>query len=128
MAAEQPWGDHLRHLGSFIRAQRQLAELSQRDLAKAVNLSDTYMSQIERGLHEPSIRVLRALADGLGIGAEQLIAFAAGLEGPGGEGGSSSPGRTPVSTEEAIKSDPRLDDAQKRALLGVLRSYLKENG
>lgn len=124
MRGEELWGEHLRQVGKFIRAQRQLADLSQRDLAKLVNLSDTYMSQLERGLHEPSIRVLRALAEGLGIGAEQLIAFAAGLEGPDGEG--LGP-RQPPATEEAIKADPRLDDSQKRALLGVLRSYLRDN-
>jgi transcriptional regulator with XRE-family HTH domain len=120
MAGDEPWADHLRHVGEFIRRQRQLAELSQRDLARLVNLSDTYMSQLERGLHEPSIRVLRALAQGLGIGAEQLIAFAAGLD--GGKDGDRPPG-----TEEAIRADSRLSDAQKKALLGVLRSYLQSN-
>ncbi len=121
MAGDDLWGDHLRHVGEFIRRQRQLAELSQRDLARLVNLSDTYMSQLERGLHEPSIRVLRALAEGLGIGAEQLIAFAAGLDGRKGE-------HRPPGTEEAIRADERLNDAQKKALLGVLRSYLQANG
>src|SRR5262245_55705187 len=120
MAGDEPWADHLRHVGEFIRRQRQLAELSQRDLARLVNLSDTYMSQLERGLHEPSIRVLRALAEGLGIGAEQLIAFAAGLDGR--REGARTPG-----TEEAIRADERLSDAQKKALLGVLRSYLQAN-
>jgi transcriptional regulator with XRE-family HTH domain len=120
MAGDDLWSDHLRHVGEFIRRQRQLAELSQRDLARLVNLSDTYMSQLERGLHEPSIRVLRAIAEGLGIGAEQLIAYAAGLE------GRKDGDRTP-STEEAIRADERLTDAQKKALLGVLRSYLQAN-
>ena len=45
----------------------------QRELAKLADLSDTYMSQLERGLHEPSIRVLRAIADSLGVKASQLL-------------------------------------------------------
>ena len=43
-------------LGDFIRSQRRLAELSQRELAKLADLSDAYLSQLERGLHEPSVR------------------------------------------------------------------------
>ncbi|MFN0092076.1 MAG: helix-turn-helix domain-containing protein [Acidimicrobiales bacterium] len=112
------WKEHWRNVGEFIREQRRLAELSQRDLARLVNLSDTYMSQLERGLHEPSIRVLKSIADGLGVSAEQLIAFASGLQGDR---------QPPVSTEDAIRSDPRLTDQQRRALLSVLRSYLDEN-
>ena len=112
--------ENLRRLGELIRAQRKLAELSQRDLARMVNLSDTYMSQIERGMHEPSVRVLRSLADGLGLGAEQLLTFAAGLT------GAAEPGAEVPTTEESIRRDPRLTKAQKSALLGVLRSYLAE--
>ncbi len=119
--ADDPWSAHLQRVGSFIRTQRQVAELSQRELARLIDLSDTYLSQLERGLHEPSIRVLRSLADGLGLGAEQLIAFAAGLS-------DTEPQRTAPRTEDAIRSDPRLTDAQKRALLGVLRSYLAGEG
>lgn len=117
MTADELWRAHLRQVGEFIRAQRQLADLSQRELARLTEISDAYMSQLERGLHEPSIRVLRSLADGLGVGRDQFIAFAAGL--------ADAPARvTEASTEEAIKADPRLSDGEKRALLGVLRSYV----
>ena len=73
--AEALWKDHLQRLGEYIRAQRQFAQLSQRQLADMADLSDTYMSQLERGLHEPSIRVLRALADSLGLSTEQLLSL-----------------------------------------------------
>ncbi len=56
-AAEALWKENLQRLGAFIRAQRQFHRLSQRELAKLADLSDTYMSQLERGMHEPSIRV-----------------------------------------------------------------------
>jgi transcriptional regulator with XRE-family HTH domain len=114
---EEWWDAHLKRVGAFIREQRRLAELSQREFARTVNLSDTYMSQLERGMHEPSIRVLRAIAEGLNLSADQLIAFVAGL------GGQPSSSRE-ATTEEAIRSDPRLDLGQKQALLSVLRSYL----
>jgi transcriptional regulator with XRE-family HTH domain len=116
-AAEALWRDHLQRLGEFIKAQRRLNQLSQRDLARLSDLSDTYMSQLERGLHEPSIRVLRALAASLGIEPDQLIMYAAGLP--------VEP--TEISTEAAIRKDTRLTPAQRRALLGVLRSYVEEN-
>ena len=113
------WQEHLSRLGGFLKAQRLQNQLSQRELARLASLSDAYMSQLERGLHEPSIRVLRALADGLGIQPEQLIMYAAGLPlDPDTAGGSS------VTTEAAIRADGRLSDDQKRALLTVLKSYV----
>lgn len=115
---EEWWDQHLKRVGAFIKEQRRLAELSQREFARLVNLSDTYMSQLERGMHEPSIRVLRAIAEGLNLSADQLIAFVAGL------GGQPTSTAAQVSTEDAIRSDPRLDLGQKQALLSVLRSYL----
>jgi transcriptional regulator with XRE-family HTH domain len=115
--AEALWKNHLQRLGEFLKAQRQFNQLSQRDLARLADVSDTYMSQLERGLHEPSVRVLRALADSLGIRPDQLLRYAAGL--PTDE--------TETSTEEAIRRDERLTKAQRRALLGVLRSYIESN-
>ena len=115
--AEALWKEHLRRLGEYIRAQRQFSQLSQRQLAQLADLSDTYMSQLERGLHEPSIRVLRAVADGLGLSAEDLIRRAAALnEEP-----------EALTTEQAITRDPRFTDAQRKALLGVVRSYVDAN-
>ena len=52
----------LEALGELIRAQRQQAELTLRELAARTNVSNPYLSQIERGLHEPSVRVLKAIA------------------------------------------------------------------
>ncbi len=111
------WQEHLRQLGEFIKAQRALNQLSQRELARLADLSDTYLSQLERGRHEPSLSVLRALADSLGIRPDELILYAAGV-----------PMRNdPVTTEDAISGDTRLTQAQRNALLGVLRSYLDVN-
>ena len=116
--AEDLWKENLQRLGGFIRSQRQFNQLSQRELAKLADLSDTYMSQLERGMHEPSIRVLRAVADSLGIRASQLIMYAAGL--PLDDEGETT-------TEEAIRRDPRFTDEQRRALLSVVKSYVGSN-
>jgi transcriptional regulator with XRE-family HTH domain len=121
VSPESLWKDNLQRLGEFIKAQRQFNQLSQRELARLSDLSDTYMSQLERGLHEPSIRVLRALASSLGIQPSQLINYAAGLP-VDGDGGPAN-----VRTEDAIRSDPRFTDAQKQALLSVVHSYVEAN-
>jgi transcriptional regulator with XRE-family HTH domain len=116
-SAEALWKDNLLRLGQYLRTQRKFNQLSQRELARLADLSDTYMSQLERGLHEPSIRVLRSLAESLGVRSDQLIMYAAGLPLEDSE----------VSTEEAIRRDARLSEAQQKALLGVLASYIEAN-
>ncbi len=108
-------------LGAFIKTQRKLANLSQRELAKLTNLSDPYVSQIERGLHEPSLRVVKAMAKALNIQAETMLAYAGLI----GETAGSQPDAS--DTESAIRCDPGLNDDQKKALLGVYRSFLAAN-
>jgi transcriptional regulator with XRE-family HTH domain len=105
-------------LGAFIRAQRQMANLSLRELAAMTEVSNPYLSQIERGLSEPSARVLKTIAEALNLSAEALFAQAGLMP--------ESPPRADNATEAAIRTDPRLSDSQKRALLGVYRSYLAE--
>ena len=107
-------------LGAFIRAQRQMANLSLRELAAMTQVSNPYLSQIERGLSEPSARVLKTIAEALNLSAEALFAQAGLMP--------ESPPRTDDATETAIRTDPRLSESQKRALLGVYRSYLVEGG
>lgn len=123
MPSKDPWRDQLQGLGSFIRSQRRLANLSLRQLADLTDVSNPYLSQIERGLHEPSVRVLKSIARALNVSAETLLAQAGLLEGE--EASGASAGRE--DTEAAIRSDPDLTDAQKDALLGVYRSYKASN-
>ena len=120
MPGDDTWRVHLEALGELIRSQRQLAHLSLRDLADLTQVSNAYLSQIERGLHEPSVRVIRSIADALQLSAETLLARA-GLVSDEQEAGDAP------SAEAAIRADPRLSDAQKTALLGVYRSYLAAN-
>lgn len=110
------WQKQKEALGGFIRAQRNLASLSLRQLSDMTDVSNAYLSQIERGLHEPSIRVLRSVAEALGIAPEKLLERAGLLD------EADEPTRA-TSTEDAIKSDPSLTDDEKAALLSVYRSY-----
>jgi len=111
----------LRALGDFIKAQRQMAELSLRELAARTNVSNPYLSQIERGLHEPSVRVLKAIAAALNMSAESLLKQAGLLEEEGGIDESAP------TTEKAIAADNALKPEQRTALLAVYRSYLEAN-
>ena len=104
--------------GDFIRSQRRLAELSQRELAKLADLSDAYLSQLERGLHEPSVRVVNGLSSALNVPAEKLLNFL-GRERDADE--------QPVSTEATILTDDALTDTQKQSLLDVYRAFIAAN-
>ncbi|HZJ05515.1 MAG TPA: helix-turn-helix transcriptional regulator [Nocardioidaceae bacterium] len=108
-----------RMLGEFLRAQRQMANLSLRQLSALTEVSNPYLSQVERGLHEPSVRVLKSIADALNVSAETLFEQAgliSGIETLDDE-----------ATEAAIRSDQRLTESQRRALLSVYRSYVEAN-
>jgi len=111
--------DQLHSLGAFIRAQRQLANLSLRQMAELAHVSNPYLSQLERGLHEPSVRVLQSIAKALNVSAETLLTHA-GIDDDNAEA------ELP-DTESAIRADDRLSDDQKQALLSVYRSYVQAN-
>ncbi len=106
-------------LGAFIRAQRQMANLSLRQLSALTDVSNPYLSQLERGLHQPSMRVLRSIAAALNISAETLLEQAGLNQEPAVP--------NDQATEAALRSDPRLTESQKRALLTVYRSYIEAN-
>lgn len=112
--------DALEAFGDFLRTQRRLARLTLRELSDLTNISNPYLSQLERGLHAPSVRVITSLAKALNLSAEALLAQAAGL---GAEVDTAAAPTTP-DTEIAIRNDPRLTEAQKDALLTVYRSFL----
>jgi len=120
VASNGPAKARLEALGALIRAQRTTAGLSLRELAGRAKVSNAYLSQIERGLHEPSISVLAAIADALDVSLESLLARA-GVIGPGRE----TAGAPLVGdTEAAIVGDPALSEAQRIALLSIYRSFV----
>ncbi len=122
------WTAQVNALGGFIRAQRQLANLSLREMAALTSVSNAYLSQVERGLHQPSLKVLHSIADALQLSTEQLLSQAGWTRGADSampaDGEDAAPAAT-VSTEDAIRADPRLTPEQRTALLGVYRSFIE---
>ena len=106
----------LEALGAFIRGQRRQAQLSLRELAADADISNPYLSQIERGLHQPSVRVLKAIAGALDLSVETLLARAGMIDLASGPNGRPD-------TEAAILADPLLSTDQRASLLAVYRSY-----
>ncbi len=110
---ESTWGA----FGAYLRSQRKLAQLSLRQLEALTSISNPYLSQIERGLHQPSVAVIRTLAEALDLSVGEMLAHAAGIV------PEEAPAAT-TTTESAIRADPRLDDGQKSALLAVYASMV----
>jgi transcriptional regulator with XRE-family HTH domain len=120
MVDEAGQDDKLGGLGSYIRMQRQLADLSLRQLADLTKVSNAYLSQVERGLHQPSLRVLRSIADALNLSSDTLL-NQAGMTGKDGAQASGS------GTEAAILSDPDLGPEERETLLRVYRSLRRSH-
>jgi transcriptional regulator with XRE-family HTH domain len=118
----KPWDSQMEALGAFIRSERKLANLSLRQLAEMTRLSNPYLSQVERGLHQPSVRVIRLISDALNISAETLLTQAGLLRHQGRDGNGAEP-RSPA-VPAAIQAEERLTDEQKTALIAVYQSML----
>ena len=106
--------------GDYIRTQRQLARLTLRQLAQLTSISNPYLSQLERGMHQPSITVVKSLADALGLSAEALLSYAAGLDDDGGH-------PPDADAEAAIRADTRLTSSQRAALLSVFHTMIADS-
>ena len=104
-------------LGTFIREQRRLTHLSMRKLAEAAEVSNPYLSQIERGLRKPSAEILQAIARALSISAESLYVRAGILE-----------RREDVDVVGEITRDTTLLPGQREALIRVYRAFRAEAG
>ena len=116
MAQKQP--DPYATLGEFIKRQRELSQLSLRQLADICGISNPYLSQIERGLRTPSSMILQSLAKGLRISAETLYTQAGILD--------------PQEAEEsdvikAVMHDPDLSARQREMMIDMYRSFRQVN-
>ena len=107
--------DQLGDVGRYIREQRRQAELSLRKLASQAGVSNPYLSQIERGLRQPSARILKDIAKALRISAETLYVRAGILD-----------EQEASDLEVAILKDPHLTERQKQVLIDVYRSFRAE--
>jgi transcriptional regulator with XRE-family HTH domain len=103
--------------GEFVRAQRRLAQVSQRNLARMSGVSDSYLSQIERGNYRPSPQVVKALATAFGLEPRQLYMMLGFMD------DDDEKAKEP-SVEQAIQLDKRLKPADKEALIRIYRSFV----
>ena len=117
MSDEEKGGSAWRSLGEFIRSQRELANLSMRQLAEIAKISNPYLSQVERGMYKPSADVLKNIANALHMSAETMYTQAGLLDDSGEE--------NHHGVEHAIKLDPRLSVQQKDALIRIYRSFVR---
>jgi transcriptional regulator with XRE-family HTH domain len=113
-------GEPSQRLGDIIRRQRELGELSMRQFAELVGISNPYLSQIERGLREPSERVVDAIAQALHVSADTLYEQAGmSLDADQDQGSA---------VVDAIRADPKLTGRQRQALLEVYQAFTAEAG
>jgi transcriptional regulator with XRE-family HTH domain len=103
-------------IGSFIRAKREAAHVSVRQLAEQAGVSNPYLSQIERGLRKPSADVLSQIAKALRVSAEVLYVQAGMLE---------PTERSEV--RDAIVADAAITERQKQVLLDIYTSFIQQN-
>jgi transcriptional regulator with XRE-family HTH domain len=103
-------------IGAYIRAQREGAKVSLRQLARSAGVSNPYLSQIERGLRTPSAEILQQIAKGLRISAEALYVRAGILE-----------QRPASAVTDAVLADPDLSERHKQVLLDIYQSFRREH-
>ena len=103
-------------IGSFIRTQREAAQVSVRQLAEKAGVSNPYLSQIERGLRKPSADVLSQIAKALRVSAEVLYIRAGILE----------PSET-NEVRDVIITDTAITERQKQVLLDIYTSFCEQN-
>ncbi len=103
-------------IGSFIRSQRELAQVSVRQLAEKSGVSNPYLSQVERGLRKPSADVLNQIAKALRVSAEVLYVRAGILE-PSDKS----------QVRDAIITDTAITERQKQILLDIYASFTQQN-
>ena len=104
-------------IGDFIREQREQAQVSIRQLANRAGISNPYLSQIERGLRNPSAEILQQIAKGLRISAEQLYVHAGILDSHDGD----------PNTIAVIIADAALNERQKQTLVDIYQAFSREH-
>ncbi|GAB7142018.1 helix-turn-helix domain-containing protein [Mycobacterium riyadhense] len=120
MPPEEKLGAKVSHkasdIGSFIRSQRETAQVSMRQLAERSGVSNPYLSQVERGLRKPSADVLAQIAKALRVSAEVLYVRAGILE----------PSES-SQVRDAIITDTAITERQKQVLLDIYASFSQQN-
>ncbi|MGB7859034.1 MAG: helix-turn-helix transcriptional regulator, partial [Acidimicrobiia bacterium] len=86
--------------------------------AEKAEISNPYLSQIERGIRKPSAEILKNLSRALEISANSLYSKAGLID----------EDEDPPSVFEAIEADRRLEGEQKKVLVDMYRALVRSNG
>lgn len=95
-------------LGRFIAQRRKELNLTQRELAEALYVTDKAVSKWERGAGCPDISLLEPLAEALGLSVDQLLTYQTAPAEP-------EAAEEPAPTSEAVQAVLDLTLAERRA-------------
>ncbi len=106
-------------LGEKIKRRRKERKLSQGDLAQRVGINPTHLSRLEGGKYQPSVEVLKKLADELEVSTDYLLS----------EDTTEAPEVTisNKSLAERIRLIDSLDEPDQQALIQVIDSMLTKH-
>ena len=65
--------DVVQLLGANVRRHRQLKKMTQEQLALEAGMERSYVSDLERGTRNPTVRALGRLAEALGVEPKELL-------------------------------------------------------
>lgn len=103
-------GSRLARFGALLRERRVAASLTQAELAERAQLDVSYISQLERGLRDPSLSSMESLAGALGLSMSQFFDEAT-------DDAASAHAR--AITQELLT----LDDAAQRDAIEIVRRF-----
>ena len=106
-------------LGEKIKTLRKRQGLSQEELSERVEINATHLSRLETGKYQPSIDVLKRLADALEVSTDYLLS-------PDDE----EPAEVHIANRplaERIRLIDSLDEADQQALVQVIDSMLTKH-
>ena len=96
-------------LGRFIAQRRKELNLTQRELAEALHVTDKAVSKWERGAGCPDISLLEPLAEALGLSVDQLLTYQTAPAEP-------EAAEEPAPTSEAVQAVLDLTLAERPAV------------
>lgn len=107
-----------RGVGDYIRAQRELANISLRKMSEQSGISATVLKDIENGIRNPSATIVQSIARALRLSAETLYLQAGVLD--------------PQDVEEVdavreLRRDPHLTEPQREILVEIYRAFCVVN-
>jgi Helix-turn-helix domain len=111
-------------VGEFIRKHRQLADLSLRQMAEPAQVSNAYLSQIERGLHQPSFACF-GRSPTPSTFPRRPCSPRPGIFHPTHGAPDTATATQVTDTETAIRNDPHLTPDDRDALIRIYRSLRK---